>query len=139
MKVSVEFILRIIGMIFVGIIAGFWGYSLGGDNFSESIRFMAVIGLLGGLAGLVLTPYVTTRPAHAVRTRLGRLSAEMLFAGLFGMIVGLLAAALLAFPLSLLPKPFSQIMPLAGVIACVWLGISLFVMRQGDKIGRAHV
>ncbi len=135
MKVSVEFILRIVGMIFVGIIAGVWGYSLGGSNFSESVRYAAIIGLLGALTGLVLTPYVTTRPARAVRVRLGRLSAETLFAGLIGMIVGLLTAALLAFPLSLLPKPFGQIMPLIGVIAFTWLGISLFVMRQGDIMG----
>lgn len=135
MKVSVEFILRIIGMIFIGIIAGIWGFSLGGDNFAESIRYAAIIGLLGALTGLVLTPYVTTRPARAVRVRLGRLSAETLFAGLIGMIVGLLTAALLAFPLSLLPRPFGQIMPLIGVIAFTWLGISLFVMRQGDIMG----
>lgn len=135
MKVSVEFILRIIGMIFIGIIAGIWGFSLGGDNFAESIRYAAIIGLLGALTGLVLTPYVTTRPARAVRVRLGRLSAETLFAGLIGMIVGLLTAALLAFPLSLLPRPFGQIMPLIGVIAFTWLGVSLFVMRQGDIMG----
>lgn len=135
MKVSVEFILRIIGMIFIGIIAGIWGFSLGGDNFAESIRYAAIIGLLGALTGLVLTPYVTTRPARAVRVRLGRLSAETLFAGLIGMIVGLLTAALLAFPLSLLPRPFGQIMPLVGVIAFTWLGVSLFVMRQGDIMG----
>ncbi len=135
MNVSVEFILRIVGMIFIGIIAGVWGFRLGGNDFSESIRYAAIIGLLGALTGLVLTPYVTTRPARAVRVRLGRLSAETLFAGLIGMIVGLLTAALLAFPLSLLPEPFGQIMPLVGVIAFTWLGISLFVMRQGDIMG----
>lgn len=135
MKVSVEFILRIVGMVFIGIIAGIWGFRLGGNDFAESIRYATIIGLLGGLTGLVLTPYVTTRPARAVRVRLGRLSAETLFAGLLGMIVGLLTAALLAFPLSLLPEPFGQIMPLVGVIAFTWLGISLFVMRQGDIMG----
>ncbi|HNS62340.1 MAG TPA: PIN domain nuclease, partial [Anaerolineales bacterium] len=134
MNVSVEFILRIVGMIFIGIVAGIWGYGLGGNEY-ESIRYTAIIGLLGALTGLVLTPYVTTRPARAVRVRLGRLSAETLFAGLLGLIIGLLTAALLAFPLSLLPKPFGQIMPLVGVIAFAWLGISLFVMRQGDIMG----
>ena len=41
-----------------------------------------------------------------MRSLLGRLSAESLFAGLTGLVVGLLIAALLAFPLSLLPEPF---------------------------------
>jgi uncharacterized protein YacL len=135
MKVSIEFILRIVGLLLIGIIAGIWGYGLGGDNFAESVRYAAIIGLLGALTGLVLTPYVTTRPARAVRVRLGRLSAETLFAGLIGMVVGLLTAALLSFPLSLLPQPFGQILPFVAVIAFSWLGISLFVMRQGDIMG----
>jgi len=132
---SVEFILRIIGMVFLGILGALWGYSLGGNNLAESVRYAAIIGLIGSLAGLVLTPYFTTRPARVIRGRLGRLSAETLFAGLTGMVVGLLTAALLSFPISLLPKPFGQILPFVGVIVFSWLGVSLFVMRQGDIMG----
>jgi uncharacterized protein YacL len=132
---SIEFILRLVFMIFFGIFAGIWGYSLGGQNLQESLRYAAIVGLLGALAGLVLSPYFTTRPARAIRTRLGRLSAETLFAGLIGMIVGLLTAALLSFPLSLLPEPFGQILPFVAVLVFSWLGISLFVMRQGDIMG----
>jgi uncharacterized protein YacL len=66
---------------------------------------------------------------------LGRLSAETLFAGLTGMIVGLLTAALLAYPFSQLPSPFGQILPFVGVIAFTYFGVSLFVMRQGDLMG----
>jgi uncharacterized protein YacL len=58
-----------------------------------------------------------------------------LFAGLVGLIVGLLAAALLAFPLSLLPTPFGEILPLVGTVAFSYFGIVLFVMRQGDSLG----
>jgi len=122
-------------MIFFAIVGGFWGYRLGGDNLSESIRYAAIVGLIASLAGLVLTPYITTRPARAIRSRLGRLSAETLFAGLSGLVVGLLTAALLAFPLSLLPEPLGQILPFVGVLVFGWLGVSLFVMRQGDIMG----
>lgn len=133
---SIEFILRIVFMILFGLIAGYWGYGFGGGNLQpESFRYAAIIGLLGALTGLVLAPYFTTRPARFIRTRLVRLSAETLFAGLIGMVVGLLTAALLSFPLSLLPEPFGQILPFVAVIAFSWLGISLFVMRQGDIMG----
>jgi uncharacterized protein YacL len=132
---SVEFIFRILGMLILAVAGGLWGYNLGGDNFVESIRYAAIIGLIGSLAGLVLTPYFTTRPARFIRIRLGRLSAETLFAGLTGLVVGLLTAALLSFPLSLLPKPFGQILPFVGVLVFSWLGVSLFVMRQGDLMG----
>jgi len=132
---STEFIFRIIGFLFFATLGGFWGYGLGGNSLGESLRLALIVGLLGSLVGLVLTPYFTTRPARSIRGRLGRLSAETLFAGLTGMIVGLLTAALLSFPLSLLPEPLGQILPFVGVIVFGWLGVSLFVMRQGDIMG----
>ncbi|HJS20096.1 MAG TPA: PIN domain-containing protein, partial [Anaerolineales bacterium] len=132
---STEFIFRIVGMIFFGILGALWGFQFGGDNLGESLRYALIIGLLGSLTGLVLTPYITTRPARWIRGRLSRLSAETLFAGLVGMVVGLLTAALLAFPLSLLPPPLGQILPFVGVLVFTWLGVSLFVMRQGDIMG----
>jgi uncharacterized protein YacL len=51
---------------------------------------------------------------------------------LVGLIVGLLIAALLAFPLSLLPPPFGDLLPFVGVIVFGYFGVSVFVMRQSD-------
>jgi uncharacterized protein YacL len=134
--VSTEFYFRIGGMIFFGILGALLGYRAGGDNLTwAAIRYALIIGLISALAGLVLTPYFTTRPARWIRAKLSRLSAETLFAGLAGMVVGLLVAALLAFPLSLLPPPLGQILPFVGVLVFTWLGVSLFVMRQGDIMG----
>jgi uncharacterized protein YacL len=135
---SVEFIFRLIGMVVVAL----FGWSFGGwasriEPFlpEQELLYRTVFGLVGALAGLVLTPYVTTRPARAIRRSLGRLSAETLFAGLTGLIVGLLTAALLAYPFSQLPPPFGEILPFVGVIAFSYFGVSLFVMRQGDLMG----
>jgi len=132
----VEFIFRFIGLYIFSVV----GFSLGGNSvtfFGESDTgqiFLAsiVFALVGGLSGFILIPYITTRPARAIRRRLGNLSAETLFAGLAGLVVGLLTAALLSFPLSLLPAPFGKLLPFIGVIALSYFGISLFVMRQGD-------
>ena len=44
----------------------------------------------------------------------------------------MLAAALLSFPLSLLPEPFGRILPFIGVLIFGYFGVMLFVMRQGD-------
>ncbi|MBV6391297.1 MAG: putative PIN and TRAM-domain containing protein YacL [Anaerolineales bacterium] len=132
---SFEFILRIIGMIVLGIAGGYWGFSLSRFVPEDALRTVLVFGLSGALAGLVLTPYFTTRPARAVRSLLGRMTAESLFAGLTGLVVGLLIAALLAFPLSMLPAPFSQILPFIGVLIFAYFGVSIFVMRQGDIMG----
>ena len=129
---STEFILRIIGMIVLGIAGGYWGYELAGTNPGETVRYILGIGLTGALAGLVLTPYITTRPARWLRSLLGRVAAETLFAGLMGLVMGLTTAALLAFPLSLLPDPFGRTLPFIGVLMFSYFGVTLFVMRQGD-------
>jgi uncharacterized protein YacL len=128
---SVEFILRIIGMLIFAFIGGYWG-GVAGRIAGQTVFYVVIFGLIGALAGLILTPYFTTRPGKALRAALGKLSAETLFAGLTGLVVGLLIAALLAFPISLLPDPFGSVLPFVGVILFGYLGISLFVMRQGD-------
>jgi len=138
MGLSVEFLFRMIGMIAVGLLGwGFGGWASRIEPFDprQVLLYRVVFGLVGALAGLVLTPYVTTRPSRWIRSSLGQLSAETLFAGLTGLIVGLLTAALLSFPFSQLPPPFGQILPFIGVLAFSYFGVSLFVMRQGDLMG----
>jgi uncharacterized protein YacL len=66
---------------------------------------------------------------------LGQVSTQSLFASLIGIIAGLIIAALLAFPLSLLPPPFGKVLPFLGVIVCGYLGVAVFVMRQNDLFG----
>ena len=132
---SIDFIVRIIGMIVFGIASTFGGASLGlqiPDAYPP--LYALVLGLLGALAGLILTPYITTRPARSLRARLRKVEATTLFAGLMGLVVGLLISALLAFPLSLLPSPFGEIFPFLGVLMFAYFGIALFVMRQHDML-----
>ena len=135
----VEFVFRIIGMIVFGFLGVAFGDWLAGlielPGSTQVYLYRWLFLLLGGLGGFILTPYITTRPARAIRVKLGHLSAETLFAGLVGLIVGLLTAALLSFPFSQLPGVLGQILPFIGVIVFAWLGISLFVMRQGDIMG----
>jgi uncharacterized protein YacL len=128
---SVEFIFRLIGLLVFAFLGGYYG-GVAGNYAGQTEFYVIIFGLVGALVGLILTPYLTTRPVRAIRSSLGRLSAETLFAGLIGLVAGLLIAALLAFPLSLLPNPFGSMLPFAGVVLFVYLSVSLFVMRQGD-------
>jgi uncharacterized protein YacL len=129
---SVEFIFRIVGMIVLAILGGYLGAWLGRFNPGQLQIYVFTVALVGALAGLVLTPFFTTRPVRSLRALLGRIAAETLLSGLIGMVSGLVIAALLAFPLSLLPSPFGDILPFVGVLLFSYFGISLFVMRQGD-------
>jgi uncharacterized protein YacL len=132
---SFEFFLRVLGMLLFGFAGGYSGFYLPRINPGDDIRNTVLLAMVGAVAGLVLTPYFTTRPARAMKALLGRLAAESLFASLLGLVIGLLIAALLAFPLSLLPEPFGEILPFIGVILFSYVGVSLFVMRQGDIMG----
>jgi uncharacterized protein YacL len=132
---SVEFIFRLIGMVVLAFAGGYWGDLISRFRPEQELLYILTFGLVGALAGLVLTPFFTTRPARALRSLLGRVAAETLFAGLTGLVVGLLIAALLAFPLSMLPPPFGDVLPFLAVLIFVYFGISLFIMRQGDIMG----
>jgi uncharacterized protein YacL len=129
---STDFIFRIIGMAVFSIVGAYVGDGLSFYNPSQQLFYTIIFTLFGALFGLILTPYITTRPIRGLRALLGRLSAETLFAGLIGLVVGLLTAALLSFPLSLLPQPFGKIMPFLGVLFFGYFGVAIFIMRQGD-------
>jgi uncharacterized protein YacL len=136
---SSEFILRLIGMIVFAVFGVYWGTSLGRlANLNPSPSTFSVeqyaftLGLVGALVGLILTPYITTRPLTSLRSLFARISAQTLLASLIGLVVGLVIAALLAFPISLLPPPFGRILPFVGVLLLGYMGVAVFVMRQND-------
>ena len=131
---GIDFLFRLLGMTAFAIGGAFLGVdfaaSYGGGNY-----YPVIFTATGALIGLIMTPYITTRPMRALRSLLGRLSAETLFAALVGLVSGLIVAALLAFPLSMLPGVFGDIFPFIGVLLFAYLGISVFVMRQADIMG----
>ncbi|MBA3075128.1 MAG: PIN domain nuclease [Anaerolineae bacterium] len=136
---SADFIFRILGMIGFAIGGAFWGKSWGiAANVNATASTMSVdqyafvIGSVGALVGLILTPYFTTRPMRALKKMLTTVSAQSLLSALVGLIAGLIVAALFSFPISLLPPPFGKILPFIAVLLFGYLGISLFVMRQAD-------
>lgn len=129
---SIEFIFRIIGMILMAVLGVLSGISFSKIASGPSEFYMVVFGLVGALFGLIITPFITTRPVRALRNILGKISTPTLVAGLLGLLSGLIFAALLAFPLSLLPSPFGDLLPFIGVLLCSYFGIMVFVMRQQD-------
>jgi uncharacterized protein YacL len=90
------------------------------------------MGLLGILTGLILTPYVTTRPLKHIRDSLVKMPTERLVAIILGIFMGLIAASLLTLPLSSLPAPFKQILPLASAVVLCYLSIVILTLRQKD-------
>jgi uncharacterized protein YacL len=129
---SIEFLLRIIGMLSLTIGGVVLGVRIGGWAGYPAEVWAVVLGLLGALLGLIMTPFFTTRPVRAIRSGVAQVPAQTMVSGLLGLIVGLLTAALVAIPVSQLPTPFGQLLPFAGALVFGYLGITIFIMRQND-------
>ncbi len=129
---SVEFFIRLIGMVGLGVAGVYLGVYLANLAEGSAELWASVFGLVGALLGLVATPFFTTRPVRAVRAQMASVSAQTMLASLLGLIVGLIIAALISFPLSLLPAPFGQLLPFVGAVAFGYLGVAIFIMRQND-------
>ena len=136
---SLELIVRLIGLVIFGIIGVFLGEPLGNliqELWAASqipiIVYQVVTTLLVGLLGFLIAPWISIKPITAIHKHLSKVSAQTLLFGLTGLIVGAITAALLAYPISLLPAPLGSILPFVALLLFGYLGIVLFVARQKD-------
>jgi uncharacterized protein YacL len=134
MRFSNEFASRIIGAIAGGIAGAYFGGRLAEwlNVQGEEIAYVTVFGLLGVMSGLILTPILTIRPVRRTRNNLVAMPAERLVAIIGGIFLGLIAASLLTLPLSTLPSPFRQIVPIAAAILLCYLSVVILSLRQKD-------
>ncbi len=129
---SPEFIARIIGMLILATGGLFLGVHLADLAGTSPYLYGVTFLLVGALAGLVITPYITVRPLLFLRRQIRRVPIQQLVAVALGLIVGLIIAALSAFPLSLLPQPFNQILPFLSAILFGYLGVMVMTIRQQE-------
>lgn len=133
-----DWIARLIGMAVLAIGGVSWGIVIsrtGTFPFQLQLQpavYPAVLGVLGALLGLIITPFLTVRPIQKLRTIVSKLSMHSLILALVGLLAGLIIAALLSYPLSLLPKPLGNILPFVGVLLCGYLGVAIFLARQNE-------
>jgi uncharacterized protein YacL len=130
--VSFEFILRIIGAILGTIGGGMLGAWLANATSNQAEVSIVILALVGFLVGLILTPYLTTRPMRYIAQHLSAMPPAKLTAVIAGVFLGLVAAALLTLPLSLLPTPFGQILPLIAAVVFCYLSIVILIARRDD-------
>jgi uncharacterized protein YacL len=128
-----EIVIRLLGMIGLGIVGWQTGEYLAGNAPEEHyLRYVVVLMLAGVALGGIVTPWLTIKPMRFIRQRIRQLPAQELFAIILGLIVGLIVAALLAPVLSNLPSPFGEILPFVGALLFGYLGMAVMTMRQMD-------
>ncbi len=129
---SVEFVLRLVGMVVFAMIGVQSIAFFRPSNPEESTRLIIALTLAGAAIGLLIAPYLTTRPFNLMRAKLKQMPASHLLSGVIGLAVGLAVAALLYPPLSGLPEPYGSIFPVAVSILFGYIGLSVMIMRQRD-------
>ena len=129
---SVDLIFRLVGTLLLAGLGLYWVLTLSDSEPGLTILYAALGTLAGALIGWILTPFLTTRPARAIRNQLSKVPVQSLAAGLIGLVMGLIVAALLSIPLSSLPGPFGNILPVLGLLLSVYIGVTVFVTRQTE-------
>jgi uncharacterized protein YacL len=127
---SIEFLLRIVGMFVFALIGWRIGDALGGSG--DALRYIIVLALAGAALGLIITPWITVRPYIWARRTIRQVPAQQLLAATIGLLIGLIIAALSAFPLSFLPHPFGAVLPFVSLIVFGYLGAWVMMMRERD-------
>lgn len=129
---SFEFFLRLFGMMLFTLLGARLGVNLSGPlNLPPEVTGLT-FSLMGALTGLIITPWITIYPAQNARRIITKLSVETLLMSMVGLFIGAAAAALLAWPLSLLPDPAGPLLPtiVAGVLC--YIMITIFSLRGHD-------
>ena len=127
---SIEFLLRIVGMIVFAVVGWRIGDTLGSTG--DAVRYIVVLALAGAALGLIATPWITIRPYVWARRTIRQVPAQQLLAVTIGLLIGLIIAALSAIPLSLLPQPFGSFLPFLSLVLFGYLGAWVMMMRERD-------
>ena len=127
-------LLRIIGTALYGFIGWELGLVLSRTPGLELASWQLIVPftLFGASFGFLLAPWLVRAPANAAQNVLRQVPIADLLAGSIGITVGLLIAALLSVPVSQLPSPFGNVMPLVLVFMFGYLGAAILVLRKRD-------
>jgi uncharacterized protein YacL len=132
----VDNIFRVIGLIIFAIIGWYIGTAIAGSSalVPETLRWTIPLTILGAVIGAIIAPWITTKPARAIRKTISQVPVKHLVTGAIGLAAGLVIAALLALPLSRLPTPFGNVLPAIGAVVFGYLGTTVMVMRSDDIV-----
>lgn len=129
---SLELVFRLVGMVVFAVVGAQIAKSLQIFPNADSARLIVAFSLSFSALGLLVAPWLTIKPYNKLRYEIRRMPASRLISAVVGLAVGLAIAALLAAPLSKLPQPFNQILPLVVSLLFGYLGIVVMIMRHQD-------
>ncbi len=133
MRVSINFITRVIGMVVLAYLGLTIGRAFSGSDPNE-IDMLAtqLLALAGAGLGLLTTPRWTIEPLQEGIRYIRGISISELTAIVFGALLGLVFGVLFSVPLSNLPNPFGQILPIGIALILAYVGAIIFSSRKKE-------
>lgn len=127
MKVSFDFIVRIVGMVAFAYLGAEMGISLSQPS-PDKIQLLAtqLLMIAGAGLGLIVTPKLTIKPVSQLLKNTRSVPLSELFFVFFGGFTGLITGVLLSVPLSMLPAPLDQYIPIVATLVFVYIGAMMF-------------
>ena len=127
-------VFRVLGALVYGFVGYYLGIAVAGTSelTTTSAPIIWSATFAGGILGYLFSPWLVIAPARAARNSLRSVPMPDLLAGTVGLALGLLIAALLAYPISRLPPPFGPILPFVAVIIFGYLGAAVMALRKDD-------
>lgn len=128
----VDFTARMIGMFIFALVGARLGVSAAASLNLPDLAVSFIFALVGVLFGLIMTPWLTTRPIRLLRRFVTELPMEVLFTSLIGLFIALLLGVLLSIPLSLLEAPFGTLLPIIVLLVLIYVFTSLGSVRSRE-------
>ena len=129
---SVEFAIRLVGGVVAAMVGWQFGLILTDTSSQNYLLYVFTIAAATFGIGLLVTPYVTIRPFNWARGRVSNMPAQDVVAGAIGLVVGLLTAALLSLPLSLLPSYLGKFLPVVASLVLGYFGATIMVTHRKE-------
>ncbi|MGI8644135.1 MAG: PIN/TRAM domain-containing protein [Thermomicrobiales bacterium] len=136
MSTNLRLILRFIGFV-AGIAIGayFGAFLASASELRDAGSTIMLIALSIGGIGYVLGPHVSRGVFRRVRQRIRDASLIDLVAITVGLVVGGVASALLAVPVSYLPDPAGSVFPFIIALALCTVAIGITLSRKRELVG----
>ncbi len=126
-------LLRYFGLL----VGAFIGWQLGarfaGGEDANAWGPMALFGAaVGGGVFFISAPYLVLATVGGLRRKFSSVPAIDIVAAGIGLVVGGIVSSLLAFPVSLLPDPYGQVLPFVVALVACFLSVFVVVLRKDD-------
>lgn len=133
MKISLNFLVRIAGMLALALAGYRVGNALAGSPASSTeVLAIQLLTLAGAGLGLLTTHHWTIEPVQRTITYVRSINVDELLALVIGAIFGMFFALLLAVPLGYLPDPLGQFLPIVMALLLGYAGAVLTASRRRE-------